>query len=62
MNIIDFCFLQFCNEMRECGGDIHFVCLEAQTLAKKQFNFKVFFITQLSHRHCLAAVALILDI
>jgi len=29
--------------MREYGGDIHFVCLEAQALAKKRFsfNFKV---------------------
>jgi len=30
--------------MREYGGDIHFICLEAQTLAKKRFSFKVFFI------------------
>ena len=27
--------------MREYGGNIHFVCLEAQDLAKKQF--KVFY-------------------
>jgi len=28
--------------MHEYGGDIHFVCLEDQALAKKQFSFKVF--------------------
>jgi len=28
--------------MREYGGDINFICLEAQTLAKKRFSFKVF--------------------
>jgi len=28
--------------MREYGGDINFICLEAQTLAKKRFNFKIF--------------------
>jgi len=28
--------------MREYCGDIHFVCLEAEKLAKKQFSFKVF--------------------
>jgi len=27
--------------MREYGGDVHFVCLEAQALAKKQFSFKI---------------------
>jgi len=49
--------------MREYGGDsLHFVCLEAQALAKKKFSFKVFLITQLSHRHCLAINAFILDI
>jgi len=31
--------------MRECGGDIHLVCLEAQVLAKKHFSFTVFFVT-----------------
>jgi len=30
--------------MREYGCDIHLVCLEAHTLAKKQFSFKVFFL------------------
>jgi len=52
----------FATKMREYGGDIHFVCLEGGTLAKKQFSFKVFFITQLGHRHCLAIIASILDI
>jgi len=32
--------------MREYGGDMHFVWLEVEALAKKQFSFKVFFITQ----------------
>jgi len=31
--------------MRKYGGDIHFVCLETQALAKKQFSLKAFFIT-----------------
>jgi len=31
--------------MRKYGGDIHFVCVEAQALAKKQFSFKVCFIS-----------------
>jgi len=35
--------------MREYDGDIHFVCLEVQALAKKQSSFKVFFITQVGH-------------
>jgi len=30
--------------MREYGGDMHFICLEAENLVKKQFSFKVFFI------------------
>jgi len=30
--------------MREYGVDIHFICLESQSLAKKRFSFKVFFI------------------
>jgi len=30
--------------MREYGGDIHFICLDAQTLTKKRFSFKVCFI------------------
>jgi len=30
--------------MREYGGDMHCICLEAQTLAKKRFSFEVFFI------------------
>jgi len=33
--------------MREYGGDLRFVCLEAQALAKKQISFKVLFITLL---------------
>jgi len=44
--------------MREYGGDIRFICLEAQTLAKKQSSFKVFLICQW---HCLATIAFILD-
>jgi len=38
------------------------VCLEAQALAKKQFSFKVFFTAQLGHGHCLATIAIILNI
>jgi len=34
--------------MREYGGDIHFICLEAQTLAEKRFSFKVFLIAPYS--------------
>jgi len=30
--------------MREYDGDIHFICLEAEDLAKKRFRFKFFFI------------------
>jgi len=30
--------------MREYGGKINFIYLEAQTLAKKRFSFKFFFI------------------
>jgi len=37
--------------MCEYGSDIRFVCLEAQTLAKKRSSFKVFLITQLGHGH-----------
>ena len=48
--------------MHEYWGDIHFICLEAQTLAMKQSSSKVFFITQLGHRHFLATITLILDI
>jgi len=55
--------------MRENGGNIYFVCLEAQTLtlkpdcfwAKKQSSFKSFFTTPLRRRHCLATIAFILD-
>jgi len=43
--------------MREYGGDICFVCLEAPTLAKKRSCFKVFFITQLGHTRCLSTIA-----
>ena len=40
--------------MRDYSGDIHFVCLEDQPLAKKQSSFKVYFITQLRRRYYLA--------
>jgi len=30
--------------MREYGGGIHCICHEAETLAKKRFRSKVFFI------------------
>jgi len=30
--------------MREYGGGIHFMCLEAETLAKKRFSLTVFLI------------------
>jgi len=36
--------------MREYHDGIHFICLEAQTLAMKQSSSKVLFITQLGHR------------
>jgi len=29
--------------MHEYGVEIYFICLQAQTLAKKRFSFKVFF-------------------
>jgi len=45
--------------MREYGDEKNFKCLEAQTLAKKRFIFKVFFI---AHSHCLATIAFIVDI
>ena len=48
--------------MREYGGDIYFVCIEAQTLAKKRSSFKIFFITQLGHTHCLSTIAFLPDI
>jgi len=48
--------------MREYGGGIHFERRAARALPKKQFSFKVFFITQLDHRNCLATIAFILDI
>ena len=41
------------------GGDIHFVCIEVQALAKKQFSFNVF-ITQIGDRQGLARIAFIL--
>jgi len=34
--------------MREYGGEVNFICLEVQTLAKKRFSFKVFFIVPYS--------------
>jgi len=30
--------------MRKYGGDINFMCLGAQTLAKERFSFKVFLV------------------
>jgi len=48
--------------MREYGGDTHFICLETEALAKKQFSLKVFFITQLGNRHCLATITFVLNI
>jgi len=30
--------------MHEYGSDIHFICLDFQTLAEKRFSFKVGFI------------------
>jgi len=45
--------------MREYGGDMHFICLETQTLVKKRFSYEVL---SLSHGHCLATIAFILDI
>jgi len=38
--------------MREHGGDIRFICLEAQTWAMKE-SISNLFITHLGHRHCL---------
>jgi len=40
--------------MREYGSDIQFLWVQAQSLANKQFIFKIFFITQSGHKHCLA--------
>jgi len=48
--------------MREDSSDIHFVCLETEALAKKQFSLKVFFVTQLGNRHCLAIITFVLDL
>jgi len=48
--------------MREYGGDIHFICVEAQTLANKQSSFKAFFITQLFYSLCLATVTFIIGV
>jgi len=45
--------------MYEYGRDINFICLDAQALAQKQSTLKVFFITQLRRRHCLATTAFI---
>jgi len=38
--------------MREYGGDIHFICLEAQTLKSSSLRYS----------RCLATITLILDI
>ena len=43
-------------------NDHRIISLESQTLAKKQPSFKVFFLTQKDHRHCLATITFILDI
>jgi len=47
--------------MREYSSDVHFVCVEVQALAKKQFSFNVF-TTQIGHRQGLATIAFILGI
>jgi len=39
--------VQFFNYVHEYRGDTDFVCLEGYALAGQQFNFRVFFITQL---------------
>jgi len=44
MNIID---LSFCTVLKVNSGDLHFICLEAQTMIEKQSSFKVFFITEI---------------
>jgi len=48
--------------MREYNGDIRFICLEVEALAKKQSSFKILFIAQLGHTHCSATIECILDI
>jgi len=48
--------------MRKYSGDTLFMRLESQTLAKKQSRFKVIFVTQIDHRHCLARTTFILGI
>jgi len=45
--------------MREYGGDIHFICLEAENTAK---NDSVSKSSSMRHSHCLAKIAFILDI
>jgi len=45
--------------MRENGGEMPFMCLESQTLAKKRFSFKP---SLLNRSHCLATITFILDI
>jgi len=47
MNIID---LSSCAVLKLNRGDLRFICLEAQTVTKKQSSFKVFFITEIGHR------------
>jgi len=44
--------------MREYGGDIRFICLEAEALAKKLVSKS----SSLRHSHCLATISFILDI
>jgi len=41
MNIVDI-FVQFKNEMREYGGDMHFICLGTHILAQEDFSFTGF--------------------
>jgi len=47
--------------MREYSGDTRFIRLESQTFAEKQSSFKVFYVMQIGHRHCLATIAFFLD-
>ena len=42
-------FLFLYNFKVNCGN-VHFICLAAQTLAEKQSRVKVFFIMQIGHR------------
>jgi len=54
--------------MRECGSNIHFICLEAQILTFEtglllgQEATKIQMSFSLVQRHCLATIAFFLDI